>query len=91
MSVKTLLLTKPSVVWLALAALTISSWGVGAAQGSGAGHDAAGLVIIFVAAFKVRVIGMYFMEIRDAPGVLRMIFEGYCVGLAILLSVMYLV
>jgi hypothetical protein len=84
-------LSRASAAWLLLAALTLSSWVLGTSQGSGDGHAVASLTIICVAAFKIRLVGLYFMELRDAPGVLRWIFEGYCVVLTTLLVVMYLV
>jgi hypothetical protein len=47
-------------------------------------------VIIAVAVFKLRLVGIYFMELREAPLPLRGIFEGYCVVLLGLLVGMYL-
>jgi Prokaryotic Cytochrome C oxidase subunit IV len=86
---ETLWRTKASVAWLVLVGLTLVSWRLGA-HGSGGHNVSASLVIIVVAVFKIRLVGLYFMELRDAPWSLRGIFEGYCGGLAVLLSAMYL-
>jgi Prokaryotic Cytochrome C oxidase subunit IV len=52
---------------------------VGIEQGAGAASTAT-VVLIAVALFKVRLIGIHFMDLRIAPSPLRLIFEGY--GLA---------
>jgi hypothetical protein len=49
----------------------------------------ASLVIFAVAIFKVRLIGLYFMELKMAPSTLRGLFEGYCLGLFGLLTAMF--
>jgi Prokaryotic Cytochrome C oxidase subunit IV len=79
-----------SAAWGVLAVLTVVSWAMGTAQGNGAGHVLAGVAILTVAVFKVRIVGLHFMELRDAPWALRSVFEGYCVVLLTLLCVMYL-
>nr|WP_084027759.1 cytochrome C oxidase subunit IV family protein [Mycobacterium avium] len=83
--------TNASVAWLILVALTVVSWMLGTQHGlGGANHVPASLVIVLVAVFKVRLVGLYFMELRDAPWALRGIFEAYCAALLLLLSMMYL-
>jgi hypothetical protein len=82
--------TNASVVWLILVVLTAISWALGTEHGFGTHHVPASLVIIAVAVFKVRLVGLYFMELRAAPLALRGIFEGYCVVLLALLGGMYL-
>lgn len=80
-----------SVAWFALTLLTVISWALGTQHGLGGGnHVPASLVIIAVAVFKLRLVGIYFMELRYAPLPLRGIFEGYCVVLLGLLVGMYL-
>lgn len=86
----TLLRGNVSLAWLLLTAMTVVSWALGTEHGFGGNHLAASLVIIVVAVFKIRVVGLYFMELRDAPIWLRAGFEGYCGVLLVLLSVMYL-
>lgn len=91
MIMKTLVRTNASVAWLVLVALTVISWMLGTQHGfGGANHVPASLVIVVVAVFKIRLVGLYFMELRDAPWSLRGIFEAYCVVLFLLLSMMYL-
>jgi len=78
---------RAGVSWLILVALTLASFAVGADHGTGS------LVVIGVlaiAAFKVRLVGLDFMELRHAPIPLRVIFEVYCVALWALLSGLYL-
>ena len=82
--------TKASLIWFLLCALTIVSWALGTNHGSGAGHHLpASLVILAVAVFKVRLVGLYFMELKTATNVLRGLFEGYCLGLFGLLTAMF--
>jgi heme/copper-type cytochrome/quinol oxidase subunit 4 len=83
--------TRASVAWLLLVALTLSSWVLAAAQGLADEYPVASIAIVLTAVFKIRLVGLYFMELRDAPGALRWAFEGYCLALGILLCVMYLV
>lgn len=83
--------TKASLVWLVLVALTTISWMLGSQPDiDGVQHASASLVIFLVAVFKVRLIGLHFMELRDAPWALRGIFEAYCAALILLLCGMYL-
>lgn len=91
MIMKTIVRTNASVAWLVLVALTVTSWMLGTQHGfGGANHLPASLVIVLVAVFKVRLVGLYFMELRDAPWPLRGVFEAYCVALLLLLSLLYL-
>ncbi|MBB3748393.1 hypothetical protein FHT44_000854 [Mycolicibacterium sp. BK634] len=88
---KTLVRSNASAAWLALTTLTVISWALGTQHGlGGGGHVPASLVIFVVAVFKIRLVGLYFMELREAPIALRGIFEGYCVVLLGLLVGMYL-
>ena len=49
------------------------------------------MVVVFgIAAIKVRLIGLDFMELRSAPIPLRAAFEGYCLVLWGVLSGLYL-
>lgn len=67
-----------TVVWGLLLLLTFGSFVVGIEQGAGIA-SAAAVVIIGIAMFKVRLIGLHFMDLRDAILPLRLIFEGYLV------------
>jgi caa(3)-type oxidase subunit IV len=82
--------TNASLIWFLLCALTIVSWALGTNHGVGGDHHlSASLVIFAVAIFKVRLVGLYFMELKMAPRVLRGLFEGYCLGLLGLLTAMF--
>jgi caa(3)-type oxidase subunit IV len=83
-----MLRSRISLVWLALVVATLISWRVGTDTGLHA-HLAA-TVVLLVAFLKVRLVGAYFMELRDAPLPLRLIFDGYCLIVCTVLVVMYL-
>lgn len=91
MTVASLLWSTASRVWFFLVALTLVSWTLGTSHGLSGGHAVAAVAILAVAVFKVRLIGLYFMELRDAPWALRGLFEGYCVILFVLLTGSYFV
>lgn len=84
-----LLRTRVSVVWLVLIAATLVSWGVGTDHGIAA--ELATVVVLVVAFVKVRLVGMYFMELKAAPAPLRLAFECYCVVVCAALIAMYVV
>jgi caa(3)-type oxidase subunit IV len=73
----TLLRTPATAVWVVLIAATIVTWTLGTNHGLG-NHTLASMVILLIAFIKVRLVGLYFMELRDAPAVLRGLFEAYC-------------
>lgn len=87
MNVLRLLRNRAGVSWLILVAATLVSWGVGAEHGTG---SAVGVLVLGIAAIKVRLVGLDFMELRHAPIPLRAAFEAYCVGMWALLSALYL-
>ena len=78
---------RSTVVWLVLIAATMVSWAVGSDHGAG---STVALVVLGVAMFKVRFVGLDFMELRQAPLLLRGIFEFYCGALWCVLAGMYL-
>ena len=82
-----LLKNRAGVSWLILVAATILSWAVGAEHGTG---SMVGVLVLAIAAVKVRLVGLDFMELRHAPVPLRAAFEAYCVGMWALLSGLYL-
>jgi hypothetical protein len=73
--------------WLILIAASLVSFAVGVEHGTGAGVV---VVVLTIAAIKVRLVGLDFMELRYAPITLRAVFEGYCVLLWVTLSGFYL-
>ncbi|ORV54313.1 hypothetical protein AWC05_17050 [Mycobacterium florentinum] len=90
MNVNSVVRTNASLVWFVLCALTVVSWALGTDHGFGEGHHLpASLAIFVVAIFKVRLVGLYFMELKMAPRPLRGLFEGYCVALLGLLTGMF--
>ncbi len=76
-----------TVVWLGLIIVTLVSFTVGAEHGIGSG---VALWVLALALIKVRYVGMDFMELRDAPLLLRGAFETYCLALWLVLAGMYL-
>jgi hypothetical protein len=83
-----LLKTRTTAVWLVLIVATLVSWRIGTDRGLHASLATA--VVLIVAFVKVRFVGVYFMELRDAPVWLRTVFEGYCLVVCTGLIVMYL-
>lgn len=61
-------------VWLVLVAATGTSWILATPDRS---SNSAAAVLLVIAFIKVRMIGLHFMGIRQAPAPLRALFEGY--------------
>lgn len=87
MTVLRLLRNRAGLSWVILIAATIVSWAIGAEHGTG---SLLAVVVMAIAAIKVRLVGLDFMELRQAPIPLRAVFECYCVGMWALLSGLYL-
>ena len=86
-----LLRTKATAVWVFLILATTVSWMLGTDHGFGRnGHTLASVVILLIAFIKVRLIGLYFMELREAPILLKGLFQAYCVVVCTLLVAMFL-
>jgi heme/copper-type cytochrome/quinol oxidase subunit 4 len=88
-SVAALLRARFTVIWFVLIAATLLSFWLGTDHGL-ASATARTVLILVVAFIKVRFVALYFMELRDAPLVLRGLFEGYCVLVCGLLIGLYL-
>lgn len=73
--------------WLLLVAATVISWALGADHGTG---SMVALVVLAIAALKVRLVGLDFMELRHAPIPLRAAFEFYCLAIWAVLAGLYL-
>jgi hypothetical protein len=71
-------------VWVLLLTLTFGSFLVGAEQSPGFASVGA-VIIVGIAMFKVRLIGIHFMDLRSAPHVLRALFEGYVLAVFVVL------
>ena len=80
--------SRAGVSWLVLIAATLVSYILGADHGIG---SVTVVLILGIAAIKIRLIGLDFMELRSAPIPLRAAFEGYCLVLWMMLSGLYLV
>jgi Prokaryotic Cytochrome C oxidase subunit IV len=78
---------RAGVSWLVLIIATLVSYTLGADHGIG---SATVVTVLGIAAIKVRLIGLDFMELRSAPTPLRAIFEIYCLLLWAVLSGLYL-
>jgi Prokaryotic Cytochrome C oxidase subunit IV len=78
---------RAGVSWLVLIAATVVSYALGAEHGVG---SVMVVVVLGIAAFKIRLVGLDFMELRGAPVPLRAAFEGYCLVLWSVLSGLYL-
>jgi hypothetical protein len=84
----TLLKSRISLIWLALIAATLISWKIGTDDRV---HPHLGTTVVLLITFiKVRLVGLYFMELRDSPLPLRLLFEGYCLIVCAALIIMYL-
>lgn len=82
----TLLRARSTWVWALLVVATLVSWAVGADHATG---SVIAIVVLGVALIKVRFVGLDFMELRNAPLMLRTVFECYCVALWGVLAGMY--
>ncbi len=77
-----LLRSYTSGIWLLLILFTAFSWwlsATGAARPVQAAHIATTSMFV-VAYFKVRMVGMHFMEMKRAPWSLRLLFEAWAVA-----------
>lgn len=77
------------VVWFVLIGATLVSWYLGADHGV-RDHHLTTVLIMLVAFIKVRFVGLYFMELRAAPGALRLLFEAHCVIVCTAMLAVYL-
>jgi len=73
--------------WLLLVMATVLSFGLGSDHRTGA---MVVIAVLGIAAIKVRLVGLDFMELRNAPPPLRFAFEVYCIALWAVLSGCYL-
>lgn len=86
-----LLRTRATAIWTVLVLAAALSAVLGTDQGfSGTGQRIASVTVIVVALFKARLVGLYFMGLRDAPRVLRGLLEFYSVAVCALLICLFL-
>lgn len=87
----TFLRTKTTAIWAGLIMATFLSWWFGSGGlESDSDQELVGATVIFIAFVKARLVGLYFMEIRQAPAALRVLYEGYCLSAGALVIGMYL-
>ena len=85
--------SKIFTVWALLIAATLLSWflgGGGTALAADEDYRLTTVVIIIVACIKIRLVGIWFMELREAIRPLRIAFEGYVIGVCALMIWFYL-
>ncbi len=78
------------IAWAVLISATALSWWLGTDHGFDDPRIAA-VAVLFVGFFKVRLVGLYFMELRLSPPVLRALFEGWCLVVCGAVVTLYLV
>lgn len=76
------------VVWAVLVVATLISWSVGIGQGID--YRISTVLVLVVTLVKMYLVGMNFMELREAPSWLRASFNASCVGICTALAVIYL-
>ena len=74
-------------VFPVLVLATLSSWLLGI---EGSTSTAIGCAVVAIALIKVRLVGLHFMELRNAPRALRGAFEAYVVVTGATLLALYL-
>jgi heme/copper-type cytochrome/quinol oxidase subunit 4 len=88
-SVRAGALRSSMMVWAALVIFTLASFILGGEHVVG-DKTVAAAVVVGIAAVKIRLVGIHFMELRHAPPALRTVFEVYCVLLFIVITGIYL-
>ena len=74
-----LLRCSATAVWLFLITATVVSWALGTNHGWVDDETAVGVIVLVLAFVKVRFVGLYFMELKQAPLPLRALIEVWCV------------
>ncbi|MCG7208239.1 cytochrome C oxidase subunit IV family protein [Streptomyces arenae] len=74
-------------VFPVLVLATLSSWLLGI---EGSTSTLVGCAVLAIALVKVRLVGLHFMELRDAPAALRGAFEVYVGATGVTLLTLYL-
>jgi len=79
------------IVWLLLVSLTFLSWWLGEQSvGYNEGNlRAVTTILMLVGFFKVRLVGLYFMELHRAPWPLRLSFETWIVVTCAVILILY--
>lgn len=82
--------SKETFIFILLVLFTFSSWYVSSfGKGSMTSGPVGGVVVLFFAFFKARLVIQYFMEVREAKVVLRVLTEIWVVLALIIVSSIY--
>jgi len=63
-----------NLVWLSLSVATLCSWWMAEHHGAGVWTV---LLVMLIAAAKARAVALHFMELKAAPLIWRLVFEGW--------------
>jgi caa(3)-type oxidase subunit IV len=77
-------------VWFVLISATVATAVLGLEQAAG-GAATVGVCLLAIAFVKMRLVGIHFMELGNAPRPLRLLFEGYVLVAFTTLVVLFLV
>lgn len=80
------LIRSDTVVWVLLVGLTLLVWTEPLLTLEAVPAAASATFLVLMAAVKVRLIGLHFMELRTAPLALRGLFEAWLVVVAVVLT-----
>lgn len=81
-------LERQTLVWVVLLIATLVTAVLGLEQVGD--HEVVGIALLGIGFSKVRLVGLHFMELREAPWGLRAVFEAYVVGVLGALVCLYL-
>ena len=72
-------LNRITIVWVGLLSLTILSLVLIRGLAPAGAHGVGPAVVMIIAFTKARVVGLEYMALRNAPWILRLLFEGWIV------------
>ena len=84
-----LIATRVTLVWLLLVGATLASWALDQNAGP-ENRQLMGIAILVIAIIKVRFVMREFKEVRGAPVPLKLLSDGWCLLISILLITMFL-
>lgn len=78
-----------TALWLLLIVLTLLSLEYFRDLGHGSDYRLGSVVVMIIAFIKVRLVGLDYMELRNAPLPLRLVFEVWVIGLCSVIITLY--
>ena len=78
-----------TALWLLLILLTFLSLEFFRNIGRGTDFRLGSMIVMVVAFIKVRLVGLDYMELRNAPLPLRLVFEAWSAGLCVIILTLY--